>query len=74
MLKRFCGSIIVQKFNTRALFCIAFAQVSAATEQHRQVYGWVDIALKHPLRLTIQGKPSGLEKDSVGKTIGHLFR
>lgn len=49
MLKRFCGPIIDQKYNMRALCCIAFAQMSA-TGQLRWVEGWVDIALKLPVR------------------------
>lgn len=56
MLKRFRGSIIAQKFNSRALCCISIAHVSAAAEQLRQGDGWVDLdCLETPL----EGQPSG---------------
>lgn len=73
MIKRFCGAIIVQKYDKRALGCIDFAQVSAATEQLRQVDGWMDIALKHPLRFSHPGKnlrfgEGQCREDNVEKT------
>lgn len=84
MIKRFCRSLTVQKYDTRALGCIAFARVSAATEQLKQVDGWVDIALKHSLRLSHPGKnlrfgegqcrEDNVEKTNVGFSARITFR